>query len=100
MRFLDADRFHECGDVVGEQFGRIGAVRLVGLAGSTRIERNAGEMFGVVGDLEGVAGVICGEIGDENERLARSLGLVIDRDAVDFDLGHEDLPARRPDASS
>ena len=73
MGLLDPDRFHECGDVVGEQFGRIGPGRLVGLARPARIKRNAGEMLGVVGDLEGVAGVVGGEIGDEDKRLARSL---------------------------
>jgi hypothetical protein len=30
-------------------------------------------MLGVVGDLEGVAGVVGGEIRDEDKRLARSL---------------------------
>ena len=88
MRFLDADRSHEGGDVVGEQFGRIGSVWLVGLAGAARIKRNAGEMLGVVGDLEGVTGVVGGEVRDEHKRLARSLALVIDRDVVDLDLGH------------
>ena len=73
MRPLYADRLHEAGDVVGEQFGRIGPVRLVGLARAARIERDAGEMLGVVGDLERVAGVVGGEIGDEDQRLAGSL---------------------------
>src|SRR3984957_15200561 len=47
MRSLDADRGHEGGDVVGEQFGRVDAVWLVGLAGAARIKRNAGEMLGI-----------------------------------------------------
>ena len=88
MRFLDADHGHEGGDVIGEQFGRIGAVWLVGFARPARIERNASEMLGVVGDLERVAGVIGCEIRDEDEGFARPLGLVIDRDVVDLDLGH------------
>jgi hypothetical protein len=88
MRPLDPDRLHEAGDVVGEQFGRIGPARLVGLARSARIEGDAGEMLGVVGDLECVTSVVGGEIGNENEGLAGSLLLIVDRDVVDFDLGH------------
>src|SRR6185437_5987339 len=96
MRFLDADRSHETSDVVGEQFGRPGPGRLVGQARSARIERNAGEMLFVVGDLEGVAGVVCGEIGDEDQRLARPLALIVHRDAVDLDLGHGRPPGAAP----
>ena len=88
MRFLDTDRGHEGGDVVGEQFGRVGSARLVGFARPARIERNASEMFGVVGDLESVAGVVGCEIRDEDEWFARPLGLVVDRDVVDLDLRH------------
>jgi hypothetical protein len=85
---LLASHSHEGGDVVGEQFGRIRSVGLVGLAGAARIKRNASEMLGIVGDLEGVAGVVSGKVRDEHKRLSRSLGLVIHRDVVDFDLGH------------
>ena len=88
MRSLDADRAHEGGDVVGEQFGRIRSVGLIGFAGAARIKRNASEMLGIVGDLEGVTGVVGGKVRDEHKRLARPLGLVIHRDVVDFDLGH------------
>ena len=70
MRPLDADRRHEGGDVVGEELHRIGPLRLVGLARAARVDRDAGEMLGVVGDLEGVAGVVGGGIGDQDERLA------------------------------
>jgi hypothetical protein len=68
MRALDADRLHEAGDIVGEQFGRIGPGRLVGLARAARIERDAGEMLCVVGDLERVAGVVGGKIRDQHQR--------------------------------
>ena len=66
MRLLDSDRRHERGDVIGEQFGRISAVRLVALPRPARIERNAGEMPGVFRDLEEVASVVGGEIRDES----------------------------------
>jgi hypothetical protein len=92
MGALDADRLHEGGDVVREQFHRIGAGRLVGLAGAARVDRNAGEMFGIVGDLKGVAGVVGREIRDEHERFARSLLLVVHADAIGLDLGHMTLP--------
>src|ERR1700678_2628122 len=84
MRFLDADRSHEGGDVVGEQFSRIGSVGLVGLAGAAGSGGTAGEMLGIVSDLEGVAGVVGGKVRDEHERLARPPGLVIYRDVGDF----------------
>ena len=92
MRALDADRLHERGHVVGEQLHRIGAVRLVGLTRSARVERDAGEVLGIVRDLKGVAGVVGGKIGNENERLACSLSLVIDRDAVRVHFRHVSLP--------
>jgi hypothetical protein len=67
MRLLDPDRLHEAGDIVGEEFGRIGPLRLIALARAPRIERDAGEMLGVVGDLKRVTGVVGGEIGDEHQ---------------------------------
>ena len=88
MRCLDSDRGHEGGDVIGEQLGRISALWLVAFTRPARIKRNAGEMLGIFGDLEEVAGVVSGEIRNENERLARSLDLVVDRDVVDLDLRH------------
>src|SRR6202044_358104 len=56
------------------------------------------EMLGVVGDLESITGVVGGEIRDQDQGFTRSLLLVIDRDVVDFDLGHRGLPgtARTP----
>ena len=92
MRALDADRLHEGGHVVGEQLHRIGALWFVGLARSARVERDAGELLGVIGDLKGVAGMVGGKIGDEHERLACPLLLVIDRDAVRFDFRRVYLP--------
>jgi hypothetical protein len=66
--------------------------RLVGLARAAWVDRNAGEILGVIGDLEGVAGIVGGEIGNEDERLAGALLLVVDRDVVDFHLGHLEPP--------
>ena len=51
-------------------------------------------MFGIVGDLEGVAGIVGGEIGDEDERLSGALLLVVHGDTVRFDFRHVNLPLR------
>src|SRR5271169_3295899 len=98
MRSLHADRLHEGGDVVGEQLHRIGAVRLVSLARASRVNGDASEMLGIVCDLEGIAGVVGGEIGDEDERLSCPLLLVVHGDAVRFDLRHVNLSLRMSDA--
>src|SRR5262249_22286416 len=89
---LDSNRLHKSGDVVGKQFHRIGAVRLVGLACSSRVKRDTGEVLGVVSDLKGITGMIGGEIGNENKWLSRSLLLVVDGDSVGLDFRHAYLP--------
>src|SRR6516225_9749164 len=88
MRPLHADRLHEGGNVIGEQFRRIGGLRLVALAGAARIHGNTGKALGVIGDLEGIAGIVGGQIGDEKERLTAALLLVIDSDTVGLDFRH------------
>ncbi len=84
----DSDRVHERAHIVGDQFGGIGAGRFVGLAGAARIDRDAREVPRVLGDLEGVTGVIGRQIWDQDQRFSGSLSLVVDRDAVGGDLGH------------
>src|SRR5262249_29350797 len=92
MRALDTDRLHECGDVVGKQLGRVWPGRLVAFAGAAWIERNAGEVLGIVADLEGVASVVRGEIRGKHKRRSAALLLVVHRDVIDFDLGHAFVP--------
>src|SRR6476660_9527114 len=96
MRKLDSNRPHKSGDVVGKQFHRIGAVRLVCLARSSRVKRDTGEVLGIVGDLKGITGMISGEIGNENKWLSRPLLLVVDGDAVGLDFRHAYLPGVGP----
>jgi hypothetical protein len=92
MRAFHTNRLHEGGDVVGEQFHRIGALRLIRLASTAWIDGDAGKVLGVIGDLEGVAGMVGGKIGNENKRLSRPLLLVVDGDAVGLDFRHANLP--------
>jgi len=51
-------------------------------------------LLGIIRDLEGVAGIVGGEIRDEHQRLAGPLLLVVHRDAVRLDLRHVNLPVR------
>ena len=53
-------------------------------------------MFRVLGDLEGVAGVVGGEIGNEDQRFSRPLLFVIDRESVDVRFRHTVHPSRAP----
>jgi hypothetical protein len=43
-------------------------------------------MLGVRRKLEGVAGVVGGQVGDEKERLALALLLVVDGESEDLNL--------------
>jgi hypothetical protein len=45
-------------------------------------------VLGVLRHLEGVTGVICGQVGNENEGLSGSLLLIVHGEVVGFDLGH------------
>ena len=82
MRFGDAHRLHECGNIVGKQLRRIGTVRFVRFARSPQIDGNAGEAPGILRHLKGVTGVIRGQVRNENERLTGSLLVVVHRDRV------------------
>ena len=56
-------------------------------------------MLGVLGDLEGVARLIGGQVGDQDERLAVALDLVVHVNAVRLHDGHAD-PSRAPVAGA
>ena len=88
VRPLDADRGHECGHLVGVGVGRVRAGRLVALARARQVDRDAAEVLGVGGQLERVAGVIGAQVGDEQERLAVALHVVVDAESVDVGLRH------------
>ena len=68
----NARGLHERRDVVGEQFGGVGALRLSGQAGAAQVHGVAGELLGVLGDLERVTRLVDREIRNEDERFARA----------------------------
>jgi hypothetical protein len=91
---LHPNRLHERGHVVGQQFGGVGAIWFAGLAGAAQVDRDAGVVLGVVGHLEGVAGLVDGQVGDQHQRLPGTLLLVVDIDVVGAHRGHATLLAR------
>ena len=91
MRFGDAHRLHERRNIVGKQFRRVGALRLVRFAGSPQVHGNGGEVLRVLRHLKGVTSVIRGQVGNEDERLTRSLLVVIHRDRVGDYFRHRTL---------
>ena len=74
VRALDADRGQEAGDLLRVPLGRVRPVRLVALARPWKVKRNAPEMLGVGRQLEGVARVVGGGVGDQQERLTARPG--------------------------
>jgi hypothetical protein len=88
----DTDGLHERGDVVGELLGRIDTVGLVLFSGAAEIDADAGEAPRVFLQLKRVAGMVGPEVGEEDQGLAASLLLIVDRDVVRSDLWH-DAPA-------
>jgi len=73
MRLLDSRDLHESGNIVREKFGGIDALWFVGFTCPSEVERDAGKVLGVLCHLEGVTGVIGGQVGNENEGLTGSL---------------------------
>src|SRR5947209_20262816 len=84
MSFRNIQRLHEGGDIVGEVLGGVGALGTVRLAGSAEVERDAGEVLGVIGDLKGIASMVRGQVRNENQWLPGSLLVVIHGDVVGF----------------
>ena len=85
---LDPDGAEEGGDLVGIALGRVRPGRLVALARAGKVDRDAAEVLGVGRQLERVAGVVGGRVRDQQERLAFSLHVVVDREPVYLDLWH------------
>ena len=88
VRLLDPDGAEEAGDLVGVALGRVRPGRLVALARAREIDRDAAEVLGVGRQLERVAGVVGGQVRDQQQRLAVALHVVVDREPVDLDLWH------------
>src|ERR1041384_5455305 len=100
MRLLDSRSLHEGGHIVSESLGGIVGFRFVGFTGSPQVEREAGEVLGILGHLEGVTGVIGGKIRNENKRFSGSLLVIIYCDVVGFDLRHERSSSFLPPGAS
>src|ERR1700730_7015122 len=88
MRLLDSRGLHEGGNIVRKKFGGIYARWLVRFACTSKVERDAGKVLGVLCDLEGITGMIGGQKRKENEGLPRALLVIVHRDVVGFDLRH------------
>src|SRR5437016_1477528 len=67
MDTVQPDGGEEGRNVIGKQLGRPDPGRLVAVAGPARVDRDAGELLGVVGDLKGIAGIVGGKVGDQQE---------------------------------
>ena len=68
------------------------AARLARQAGPPEVDGEAAEVPGVVGHLERVARLIGGEVRDEHQRLALTLHLVVDVDAIALHGRHVQTP--------
>jgi hypothetical protein len=88
VRAADPGRLHEPGDVVGEKLRGVDAVRLGGQAGAAQVHAVAGEMLGVLGNLERIAGLVGSKVWNEHKRLAVTLNLVINVDPVGLNDWH------------
>jgi hypothetical protein len=77
-------------DLVGVAVGRVRPGRLVALARAGKIERDAAELLALGRQLERPAGVVGRRVGDQQERLALPLHLVVDREPI-----HLSPPGRR-----
>jgi len=91
MRLSDSQGPHKSGNVVGEKLGGIGALSFVRFPCPPQVERNARKVLGIFCDLEGITGVIGGQVRNENKRLAGSLLVLVYGDVVRFDLRHGNL---------
>ena len=86
MGAFHAQSLHKSTQVIGKEFRGIGSFGLVGLARPPWIDRDAGIVLGVLGNLEGIASIIGGRVGDQDQRLPVSLLLVVDGNTVRFDF--------------
>jgi hypothetical protein len=91
MRLGDPQGLHERGHIVGEQLGGILACRLVAFARPAQVDRHTGEMLGILSHLEGVAGVVSCQIGNEDQWFSGSLLLIVYGDVIGLDFGHGSL---------
>src|ERR1051326_504779 len=72
MRLSDSRSLHESGHIVCQKLRGILAFRFVGFTSPPQVKREASEVLGIFGDLEGIAGVIGSQIRNENEGITGS----------------------------
>src|SRR6266849_4491553 len=94
MRLMDPRGLHESGNIVPQKLGGIDAFGFVRFTCPSEVERDAGKVLGILCYLEGITGVIGGQIRNENQRLSASLLVIVYRDVVGFDLRHGSLSFR------
>src|ERR1039457_4086709 len=88
MGLLYADLLHERRNIIGKEFGRVGSFGFVGFTRAPQVHRDTGEVFGVLGDLKSVTGVISRQIWYKDKRLSCSLLVVVDGDLICPDFWH------------
>src|SRR6266851_3879729 len=88
MCLPDPCGLHERGNIVREKLGGIDAFGLVGFTCPSEVERDACKVLSVLCHLEGVTGVIGGQVRNENEGLTASLLVIVHRYVAGFDLRH------------
>lgn len=77
VHLLDPDGAQERGDLIGVALGRVRPGGLVALARAGKVDRDTAEVLGVRRQLEGVAGVVGGQVGNQQQRLALALYVVV-----------------------
>jgi len=88
VRGRNVESLHERGDVVGKILGGVSGGRFVADTGAPQIDRDAGEMFGVLSHLECVTSVVGCEKRNEDKWFTGTLLFVVQRDIVDFKCRH------------
>jgi len=64
---------HKRCDIIREKLAGIDAFGFVAFTRPAEVDGDAGKMLGVLGYLEGITGVIGGQIGNEDQRFSISL---------------------------
>ena len=82
---------HKRGSIVGKKFGGIDAFRFVTLSCPAQVDGETGEVFRVLSNLESITGMVSGEIRNQDQRLSRSLLVIVDGDVVAFDFRHRGI---------
>src|SRR5713101_3658034 len=94
MRLPQFQGLQESRNIVREKLRGVGALGVVCFTRPSQVDGDAGKVLGVLCHLKSVAGVIGGQVGNQDEGLARPFLIVVHRDVVNFDLGDGSLSFR------